>query len=56
MAVAGPRRLRYPQRDRMNHWGFVLAAYGVAAAVLLGYWWRVEHRIRSLEAGERGRK
>lgn len=33
----------------MNHWAFVLAAYAVTAAVLLGYWWRVERRIRSLD-------
>jgi hypothetical protein len=34
----------------MRHWPFVLAAYGLAAAVLVGYWARVEHRIRILEA------
>jgi hypothetical protein len=34
----------------MSHWGFVLAAYGVAAVVLLGYWVRVERRLRALEA------
>jgi hypothetical protein len=34
----------------MNHWGFVLAAYAVVAAVLAGYWWRLERRIRALEA------
>jgi hypothetical protein len=41
----------------MNHWGFVLAAYGVAAAILLGYWCRVERRLRALEvdAGSRGK-
>lgn len=33
----------------MNHWFFVLGAYALAAAVLLGYWWRVERRIRALE-------
>jgi hypothetical protein len=37
----------------MNHWGFVLAAYAVTALVLLGYWWRVERRIRALEAPPR---
>jgi hypothetical protein len=31
-----------------SHWAFVLAAYGLAAAILLGYWWRVERRIRTL--------
>jgi hypothetical protein len=34
----------------MNHWPYVLAAYGVVAAVLLGYWRHVEGRIRALEA------
>ncbi len=40
----------------MNHWTFVLAAYGVAALLLVGYWWRVERRIRVLEAPPRNRK
>jgi hypothetical protein len=35
----------------MNHWRFVLAAYGLTAAVLLGYWWRVERRLRRLDEG-----
>jgi len=34
----------------LSHWDFVLAAYAVAALVLAGYWWRVEGRIRTLEA------
>jgi hypothetical protein len=34
----------------MSHWGFVLAAYAIAAAVLLGYWWRVERRIRAFHS------
>jgi len=34
----------------MNHWAFVLTAYAVVAAVLLGYWWQVERRIRALES------
>ena len=33
----------------MNHWPFVLGAYALAAIVFLGYWWRVERRLRSLE-------
>ncbi len=37
----------------MTHWPYVLAAYTLAAAVLLGYWWRVETRIRALEDAER---
>lgn len=39
-----------------SNWGFVLAAYGLAAAVLLGYWWRVERRIRSLAERAAGRR
>jgi HAMP domain-containing protein len=39
----------------MNHWTFVLAAYCVAALVLVGYWWRVERRISALEAARRDR-
>ena len=33
----------------MNHWPFVLAAYTLTAVVLLGYWWRVERRLRELD-------
>lgn len=33
----------------MNPWGFILAAYGVAALLLAGYWWRTERRIREAE-------
>jgi hypothetical protein len=41
----------------MGHWTFVMAAYGVATAILLGYWWRVERRLRALETrmASRGR-
>ncbi len=54
--VAAPS-LEYPHsRTRMNHWGFVLAAYAVVALVLLGYWWRVERRIRELETEAGGRQ
>ena len=34
----------------LSHWDFVLGAYAVATLVLAGYWWRVEGRIRTLEA------
>ena len=34
----------------MRHWPYILAAYGLAAAVFLGYWRRVERRIRALES------
>jgi HAMP domain-containing protein len=33
----------------MSPWAYVLAAYGLVAAVLLVYWRRVERRIRELE-------
>jgi hypothetical protein len=39
-----------PERPMKNYWAYVLAAYGLTAAILLGYWWRVERRLRSLEA------
>jgi hypothetical protein len=32
-----------------DNWGFVLAAYAIAALILAGYWWRVERRLRTLE-------
>jgi hypothetical protein len=32
-----------------NNWGFVFAAYAIAALILVGYWWRVERRLRTLE-------
>jgi HAMP domain-containing protein len=33
----------------MSHWGFVLAAYALAAVVLVGYWRWVERGLRALE-------
>jgi HAMP domain-containing protein len=36
----------------MSHWTFVLAAYALAAVVLLGYWWAVERRLRALTPTE----
>jgi len=38
-----------------DNWGFVLAAYGLAAVVLTGYWRMLVRRERDLEdrAGER---
>jgi hypothetical protein len=32
-----------------DNWGFVLAAYGLAAAVLIGYWRRLARKERDLE-------
>jgi hypothetical protein len=31
-----------------DHWGFVLAAYGLAAVVLIGYWRHLCRRDREL--------
>lgn len=36
----------------MRHWTFVLSAYLLSATILVGYWWRVEHRLRALEPRE----
>jgi hypothetical protein len=32
-----------------DNWGFVLAAYGLAAVVLVAYWRRLVRRERALE-------
>jgi HAMP domain-containing protein len=37
----------------MRHWAFVLAAYGITAVVLLGYWRHVERRLAELAATRR---
>lgn len=36
-----------------DNWGFVLAAYGLAAIVLGGYWRRLVRRDRELARAER---
>lgn len=33
-----------------DHWGYVLAAYGLAAVVLLAYWRRLVRKDRELVA------
>ena len=38
-----------------DNWGYVLAAYGVAAVVLIGYWRNLSGRARALTRGKRGR-
>lgn len=38
-----------------DNWGYVAAAYGVAAAVLYGYWRHLCRRARALGAGRRSR-
>jgi len=36
-----------------DNWGFVLAAYGLAAVVLIAYWRRLVRRERALETESR---
>ena len=38
-----------------DHWGFVLAAYGLAAVVLLAYWRWLVARDRELQGAARSR-
>lgn len=38
-----------------DNWGFVAAAYGLTAAVLLGYWRRLARRERQVDAQKRPR-
>jgi hypothetical protein len=33
-----------------DHWGFVLASYGLSALVLMGYWRHLVRRERQLAA------
>jgi hypothetical protein len=37
------------------NWGFVIAAYGLAAIVLVGYWRRLVRRERELDTLTRAR-
>jgi hypothetical protein len=39
-----------------DHWGFVAAAYGLAAVVLFAYWRRLVRRERQLLARDRDRE
>ena len=43
-----------PDKVMPDHWGYVLAAYGLAAAALLGYWRHLLRRTRSLVARRTG--
>ena len=38
-----------------DNWGFVVAAYGLAAIVFLGYWRRLVQKERELAALRTGR-
>ncbi len=41
-----------------DHWGYVVAAYGVAAVALIGYWRYLRHlaaRARALGQARRGK-
>ncbi|HLC43387.1 MAG TPA: heme exporter protein CcmD [Methylomirabilota bacterium] len=37
-----------------DHWGYVLAAYGIALVVLVGYWRRLQRLSRGLRRSKRG--
>jgi heme exporter protein D len=36
-----------------DNWGYVFAAYGVAALALAGYWRHLAHRRKALTGGRR---
>lgn len=38
-----------------DHWPYVLAAYGLAAAALVGYWRYLAARARTLSRPRRGK-
>ena len=39
-----------------DNWGYVVAAYGLAAAALIGYWGYLARRARAAAAGKRRRR
>jgi hypothetical protein len=39
-----------------DNWGYVAAAYAVAAVAVLGYWRHLCRRARALMAGKRGHR
>ena len=45
-----------PDKLMPDHWGYVLAAYGLAAAALLGYWRHLVRRARALAGARRGQR
>jgi hypothetical protein len=45
-----------PDKMMPDNWGYVLAAYGVAAAALLGYWRHLVRRGRALAAARRSQR
>ena len=38
-----------------DHWSYVLAAYGLAAVALIGYWRYLSTRVRALSRPQRGK-
>lgn len=38
-----------------DNWGYVLAAYAIAAAALIGYWRHLARRARGLTEARRGK-
>jgi heme exporter protein D len=45
-----------PDKLMPDHWGYVFAAYGLAAVALLGYWRHLVRRARALAAGRRAER
>lgn len=45
-----------PDKMMPDHWGYVFAAYGVAAVALGTYWRHLARRARSLVARRRGKE
>ncbi len=39
-----------------DNWSYVFAAYGIAAAALLGYWRHLERRARTVAHARRARR
>ncbi len=38
-----------------DNWGYVFAAYAIAAVALIGYWRRLARRARALTGARRGK-
>jgi cytochrome oxidase assembly protein ShyY1 len=45
-----------PDKLMPDHWGYVVAAYGLAAAAVVGYWRHLVRRARALAAARRGER
>jgi len=45
-----------PDKLMPNNWGYVSAAYGIAAVLLVGYWRHLARRSRELLSRRRGKE